>query len=1377
MLAEVTTQIKFWMNMENRRYFLLYLWFCIFMTLTTARTLCPRIFFQNIDEGKMPYKVIEGVFVKQSYNYNGFPVYKHEDSTVFFYYSKASAGGSLHFAYGSNYNNYFGVGATVLSYVRPSVWLASSASLDRDDVFSGLISQWFYWNDRDKQNYYATTPPTIKAICVDEDFRECNSDRVYLNVTFHDGKGNTLINASMDYFIRMPGEFSYLRPVYKYYKQSWYLLYTSDQYWVVTRTRYPISSHDDTGAYMRVKDLALRPEYITKTWSVYYNVWRDNYSLKVKCRGIGSMTDKCHTSPCRSGSTCVYTSGNETLCICAPGYMGVRCDIKKVCSKPQPYYTEIGFNFAGNRPGDLAMTFCKGSYPSKRYALCEDGNYWSRQGTSCTSAERFTTERPIYTYPRRVHTSESKPINFDDIPGLTPGILVSAILLQILLPLILWCCAICRKSWKETDEGMEDERRQQQFNEALERQLEMVRRAESQEELDQGVQEYRGTVQQYEREREQTEIKRKKGLYRNASYWRLTSMHMFFSFYLWLIYLLIYESTAYQGVIFFALYIIAIIMLIIAPIVVLIESIFSHELDYIKNIMEDETAWSYIQRMQQVAPVITMKVECYHWETRTRVVYYTDANGNTQSRTETYQERVVTFVDVDTFSYGSWVDASKNEMPALSTVALTRLKIDLHILFGDDETADEYRRQKEAMLERNEHRDDHMDFSYSEEVPGLAKRISAYVDLRLKPWWIRQRYFWLATLLFMTWPYRWLFRAKTAKNYYDLKKKIYKTTNPPPEVDMMDPVALLQQRQKPILLQDHVNPSFSMSELPSAEPPPPPYSSVSPVGIGAPLYPPSTSSYSSDPPYPPNAPVGTPSPPYPPTASGSQPTPPYLPTGPVGTPAPSHSTSAPPGTQAPFYPPTAGTVPYPPNQGTGQAFPAPVMPQAVPSAPPPSYDAAVNQTNPNSCVTFHNDCIIWLSNFHFIKSMTEETPHFDGDTVTAVAVTALLVAILIQFSLPFVLYFCAYCMKTCKTCIEAKQERKLRRELEEEVDRWYLETETAARSKSNEELAKCVQHYHEAVERRDEALKIKRQKGFYRNVTLVRLVSLVAYVSFFMWVAVFVACEMSKCSKYGPSWSYLRVMGFVMLAISPIIVLIESAFSHELDYINNILEDQSAWTFIQNMHLMNPEITIMITCYHFETKTRASSPSEPATSSNKETKLVVTFEQDYPFTYGCCVDASDQELPPLEQGYLTRIKVDPYILLGDSQTKREFAEQQERLVAINKHRDKNISMSIKKEIPGLDKRFSAYADLAAKSWWIRPRYFWLASVLFMSWPYRWIFRARTPKIHYALTKKIYKRNTPPKKDSMDKSTINDILRRHGRVLPDENLQMVLIEQV
>ena len=435
--------------------------------------------------------------------------------------------------------------------------------------------------------------------------------------------------------------------------------------------------------------------------------------------------------------------------------------------------------------------------------------YWSRQGSACRKGNTGSTSSPRtpwYTQtterfwtpwnprtPWKSPTPRARRVNFDDNPVITPVVLTSAVILELLLPFIIYCCAVCKKKCKEDREEQEDQRRLQEVGGELERRLEQVARTGSQEELDRGVQDYQRTVQEYQRENEDKELSRKRGLYRNASLWRIISMHLFFSFYLWIVYLVGCEISqcTQNGRIFVYVKTFAIAMLCISSVYIFIESIFSHELDYLRNIMQDETAWGYIQKMHQVAPRIGMVVECYHFETRTRVVYYTDANGNRQSRTETYTERVVTFVDHDEFSFGSWVDISKREMPPLSTVSLTRVRIDPYVLFGDQETADDYERQAAAMIERNRHRDAFTDFSASREIPGLKKRISAYVDLRVKPWWIRPLFFWLATLLQMTWPYRWLFRAKTSKSYYALKKKLYKSKTPPREVDIMDPIAML----------------------------------------------------------------------------------------------------------------------------------------------------------------------------------------------------------------------------------------------------------------------------------------------------------------------------------------------------------------------------------------------------------------------------------------------------------------------------------------------------------------------------------------------------------------------------------------------------------
>ena len=324
-----------------------------------------------------------------------------------------------------------------------------------------------------------------------------------------------------------------------------------------------------------------------------------------------------------------------------------------------------------------------------------------------------------------------------------------------------------------------------------------------------------------------------------------------------------------------------------------------------------------------------MVVECYHNQTRTRMVHYTDANGNQQSRTETYTEKVVTFVDHDVFSFGSWLDVSKEEMPPLSTVALTRVKIDPSILFGDQETADDYERQVVEMLERNRHRDVFTDYSSSKEIPGLKKRISAYVDLRVKPFWIRPLFFWIATLLLMTWPYRWLFRAKTAKTYYTLKKKMYKSSTPPREVDVMDPIAVLTGNESSVLNLSGPDNNYTGY----------PMSGMNNAGGGNPTI------YNGGTTYPPVNPylgqghppqnVSHVNPSYNPDAE--QPYTPY--------PVTSQSNAPPPPDSAGMnYPAQDSSAPYPPPSPYSRpGFPAyPAAPP--PSGPPPSYEASVGHS-------------------------------------------------------------------------------------------------------------------------------------------------------------------------------------------------------------------------------------------------------------------------------------------------------------------------------------------------------------------------------------------------------------------------------------------------
>ena len=322
----------------------------------------------------MPYKIIEGVYTKENYNHNNFPVYRQENGNLLFYFH-ISKKGQKYLSFGLNLKDYFGVAAAVFNAVDPVSWL-SSGSLNRSDVFGGLVYKWMFYHTRHKTSYYVTvssSSPMIKAVCVEEDFRECNSDRLYLNDNFTDRKGNVVNDLTRDYFFRKQDVFQHLRPVYQHSRQQWYLEYINGL-WMITEY-FPRQSARFK-ILMKTKDFALRPEYISKTWSVHFNRWHDIPNVRLLCRGVRSMSNTCPSKPCNSKASCMYTSGNETLCLCPSGYTGVTCSTNKQCPTPYPSAgTELNFAYFGKRPGDIGVSFCGGLYPSVRFSLCRDSNY------------------------------------------------------------------------------------------------------------------------------------------------------------------------------------------------------------------------------------------------------------------------------------------------------------------------------------------------------------------------------------------------------------------------------------------------------------------------------------------------------------------------------------------------------------------------------------------------------------------------------------------------------------------------------------------------------------------------------------------------------------------------------------------------------------------------------------------------------------------------------------------------------------------------------------------------------------------------------------------------------------------------------------------
>ena len=143
-----------------------------------------------------------------------------------------------------------------------------------------LINPVLFWC-----SYVSRSADYIRPRCMDEDpgFQRCDSGQLTFNeeMTLHVGNSQTV---NITRYEQVYGQYAAYRPIYKAIlgrSSVEVYLYHADGTWRLVHGY--ITS---TSSFARVSDTALRPEFITGAWQLYYNdAWRSHNNLKLRCTG------------------------------------------------------------------------------------------------------------------------------------------------------------------------------------------------------------------------------------------------------------------------------------------------------------------------------------------------------------------------------------------------------------------------------------------------------------------------------------------------------------------------------------------------------------------------------------------------------------------------------------------------------------------------------------------------------------------------------------------------------------------------------------------------------------------------------------------------------------------------------------------------------------------------------------------------------------------------------------------------------------------------------------------------------------------------------------------------------------------------------------
>ena len=695
------------------------------------KKMCSKIFFQNINEKIMPWVQVEGVYDLFSQN-NGFPVYLNKPSSLFFYYAEEKD--AKVFVFGHKVGEIFGLAGRLSSDFNPTTWL-SSGSLNKDDLFGDVVDSWMYYYPLSKAFKTVIGSPYIKAICVDDEHFRCDSGKVYFNDTITGSENEILNDPRVDFFAKIPGVYTSTRPVFQHNRQKWYLYYR-DGYWMVGRSY--SSPYSD---FFRVEDFALRPEYITHDWENWTGTrWTADSGLRIKCRGIANGENKCSgDSSCNNWGTCVYTSGNETVCLCRDMAYGVSCEQRELCSDPGLPDSSISVVNTGKRPGDIATSFCASGYKSSavEFYICEQ-----RGGSKSWMLESEQTCRT--PSPATVHPRPNTPAPFPGPPGPYPtensspddktpfdrseGFMIFVIAFfacHILCPAFIWlgvyltkfarCCSSTQVGTPERSMAIE-----KLMNE------------------------------------------------RYVSMWRTYSAFFNFAFWVWLCSVCICLSKHHEGSPYFFLFYWAVTMCAFCAVFVAIEAFFSVERKGLSHMV----SWEYIQCLQRTPPVIEMHIERYDRKLYRYAVYRTDPITGRREYEGTTEEwrKVGRKFHSEPFIYTSWRDESQQDVHFDGK--LIRLKIGLDVTLEAVATRF-FEAQKFALIEKTQHLNVFYDFTRKDNVPNLHTNVVLCPNMDSMPCWMNESFFWCATFFQLSWVYRWLFVSHTRSLEYTLRKKVF----------------------------------------------------------------------------------------------------------------------------------------------------------------------------------------------------------------------------------------------------------------------------------------------------------------------------------------------------------------------------------------------------------------------------------------------------------------------------------------------------------------------------------------------------------------------------------------------------------------------------
>lgn len=198
---------------------------------------------------------------------------------------------------------------------------------------------------------------------------------------------------------------------------------------------------------------------------------------------------------------------------------------------------------------------------------------------------------------------------------------------------------------------------------------------------------------------------------------------------------------------------------------------------------------------------------------------------------------------------------------------------------------------------------------------------------------------------------------------------------------------------------------------------------------------------------------------------------------------------------------------------------------------------------------------------------------------------------------------------------------------------------------------------------------------------------------------------------------------FLAAGLLAFLMVIEICASSSATYIQNVLQDDSAYQHVENVRKAAPSIRWRIQCYHYRAEAYITTQMDGAGNKqiqNHNRQVRHNTHSAWAIYTPYYWEDISSPFPDIGSASLTRLTFEREFVFADDESRSHFRSAKQQFIHANR-KDAHYEFTEVLDTPGFQRKVLACKDSAEVPWWLSSWCYYIASALCLTIPFRFFF--------------------------------------------------------